>query len=996
MMAKDYLGPLLAFALSFSGRGAVALSADDQHFFEDQVRPILEQSCFECHSHQSGKMKNGLTLDSRDGWVNGGDAGPALIPGDPDKSLLIKAIRRTDPNLEMPPKKKLSDGEIAILEQWVKRGAPDPRITATANAGMESKKDWWSLKPLKRPSVPKGANNPIDAFIAAKLRERGITPAPEADRRTLIRRLYFDLIGLLPSPEEVERFERDRRPKAYEQLVDSLLASPRYGERWARHWLDTIHYADTHGFEHDLIRTNAWRYRDYVIDSLNQDTPWPRLIREQLAADVFYPEEPRLTVALGFIAAGPFDHSTAQTAPKTFDYLDRDDIVTQTMSTFASVTVNCARCHDHKFDPITQEDYYGLQAVFAGVGKGDVMFDQEPARGKERRDWEQLLQAAEKADPAILENTTNQTRVAQWEAEHRSEAHWKVLRPDSMQADKGTTLKLWEDGVIFASGALPEKDTYSIIANPPKEPITAVRLELFPDPSLPKNGPGRQDNGNMHLSEFVIQVVQSNTNTQSKKVSLRRASADFNQSGWAIDQAIDDKEETAWGIHPQEGEAHTAVFELENALVLTNEEQLSIQLKQLHGEHHLIGKLRLSVTSDTPETAVVLPGIVAKGLELPRENRTELQQREIAFYALKIIAKKHLESMPPPKVVFAAAPNFTPVISGNFYSAWQKPKVIYVLRRGDLEKPGAAASPGALAAISELAGRFELKHPDDEGARRAALADWLANPKNPLTWRSIVNRIWHYHFDRGIADSPNDLGHMGAPPSHPELLDWLACEFRDNGGSLKALHRLIVTSATYRRSSQYNQSSIAKDPDDRLLWRRQSRRLDAEAYRDEVLAISGHLDLTMGGPGVKQFQMGKPIQLTPTVDYGPFDWGSPGAGRRSIYRFLFRGLQDPFMDALDFPDGAQLAPTRPFSASALQALALLNDDFVLYHSDRLAERLAKESTSTRKQIQTAFLLIFQRKPTKEETTDFAAYAESDGLPAMCRMLLNSNEFLFVN
>jgi len=497
----------------------------------------------------------------------------------------------------------------------------------------------------------------------------------------------------------------------------------------------------------------------------------------------------------------------------------------------------------------------------------------------------------------------------------------------------------------------------------------------------------------MHLSEFVIQLVEA---TNAQKIPIRRATADFDQSGWTINHAIDGDEKTAWGIDPKEGQSHLAIFELQNRLAITNGAQLVFQLKQLHGRNHLIGKLRLSITGEDPAHIAALPATVSEILSTPREKRTTAQQLELAQYALKSIAEERLAALPGPLVTFAAAPVFKLVADGNFYQPWREPKNIFVYKRGDIEKPGALAKPGALSAVSALEGRFTLENTSAEGARRAALANWLADPKNPLTWRSIVNRIWHYHFGRGIVDSPNDLGHMGSLPSHLELLDWLACEFRDSGGSLKTLHRLIVTSAAYKRSNKFNAMAFAVDPDDRLLWRRQSRRLDAEAFRDEVLALSGRLDLRMGGQAAQLFKLSKPIQSTPTVSYQNFDWASPGANRRSIYRFVYRGLQDPFMDALDFPDAAQLAPTRPFSASPIQALALLNDDFVLFHCERFAERLERESASPKRRVREAFRLVFQREPTKKETVDFGNYAKQHGLSAMCRVLLNSNEFLFVD
>ncbi|MFO1497325.1 MAG: PSD1 and planctomycete cytochrome C domain-containing protein [Verrucomicrobiota bacterium] len=971
-----------------------AEAAADMVFFDQKIRPILEQRCFECHSHQAGKMKNGLTLDSREGWFKGGDSGPALMPGDPDNSLLIRAVRYTDRDLHMPPKERLSEDEIASLVEWVRRGAPDPRVQAAPVAAPTAPQEWWSLRRLSRPAVP-GTGHPIDAFIEAKLAAAAIQPAPLADRRTLIRRLTLDLHGLLPSPEEVTSFLQDPDPQAYVKLVDRLLASPAYGERWARHWLDTIHFADTHGFEHDLMRTNAWPYRDYVIESLNRETPWSRFVREQLAADVFFPDEPALTVALGFIAAGPWDQSTAQTAPRNFEYLDRDDIVTQTMATLASSTVNCARCHDHKFDPITQEDYYALQAVFAGIGRGDVAYDSDPRLDRERRRWKRLLAAVENQEPEVLLAPENESEVRAWEALRAQEARWEVLRPVTYTTSSAAELRLLEDSSLLAEGPRPETDTYSITANSSLSQITAVRLEVLSDPALPKNGPGRQDNGNFHLSEFSVQVFTPG-GARGVKASVRAATSDFDQSGWTIRHSIDGNDKTAWGVDPQEGHSHRAVFELGQALAVTPQAPLVFQLKQVHGQGHVIGKCRLSVTADHPQRAAIPPAGVTEALRVPATARSETQRLAMATFVLRRVAEDRLAALPRPSLVFAAGADFSAVAEGGFYRPWRRPKEVHVLKRGDVDKPGAAAAPGALSAVSALPSRFEAASERGEAARRQALAQWLTDAENPLTWRSIVNRVWHHHFGRGLSDTLNDFGRMGSIPSHPELLDWLAVEFRDSGGSLKRLHRLIVTSAAYQRSGRFDPAAAAKDPENAWLWRRQSRRLDAESYRDSVLAMAGRLDSTMGGPGVQQFKLGKPIQLTPTVDYTPFSWDSPGAGRRSIYRFVYRGLPDPFMDALDFPDAGQLAPTRSFSASALQALVLLNNDFVLHHSQRWAERLQRQCPSCEDQVRAAFQLAYQREPTSAERADAAACAARDGLPALCRILLNSNEYLFVD
>jgi hypothetical protein len=969
---------------------APAAADDGAKFFEEKVHPILKRNCYGCHSHAAKKMKGGLALDSRSGWEAGGDSGPAVVPGKPDESLLVKAVRYGDDRLQMPPKGKLAADEVEALVEWVKRGAADPRTVAPNPTGGT----WWSLRPLTRPAVPPGrdSDNPIDAFVRAKLAEKGLAMAPEADRRTLIRRLTFDLHGLPPTPEEVAAFEADRSPDAYEKLVDKLLASPRYGERWARHWLDVIHFAETHGTEHDLIRPNAWRYRDYVIDRLNADVPYGRFVREQLAADVFYPDEPRLTAALGFLAAGPWDKSTADTAPKTFDYLDRDDMVTQVMATFASTTVHCARCHDHKFDPIPQEDYYALQAVFAGVGRGDVPYDEDPATHRRRRKWERYAAAAETGDRAMLLSAEAQTIADEWAKGAGTSAAWEPLDSETFLSANGATLRRQPDGSFLAAGAAPATDTYTLTASPGVREVTAVRLEVLPDKSLPAGGPGRAENGNLHLSEFEVRLFVPGA-SEGKKLRVKRATSDFDQTGWTVAHAIDGKDETAWGVHPKEGEPHEAVFELAKTLTVPEGGKLAVVLRQVHGRGHTIGRFRLSITGDPPARAMVIPAMVREALAVEAEERTESQQLALAAHAVRQRAELELAKLPAPVKVYAASARFIPF---DQFKPWPTPKPVHVLKRGDINRPGVLAYPGALTAVAELPGRFALPDPNDEAARRAALADWLADPKNPLTWRSIANRVWQHHFGRGIVDTPNDLGHMGGAPSHPELLDWLACELRDNGQSLKKLHRLIVTSAAYSQSVRQDDRSANLDADNRLLWRQNSQRLDAESVRDAVLSVSGRLDLKMGGPSVQQFKLGKGNFTTPNVDYAAFDWDSPGANRRSVYRFVFRTLPDPFLDALDFPDASQLSPTRPFSASALQALALYNNEFVLRNAEHFAARLGKLADDTPGQVRHAFRLALLREPTADELQRFAAYARKHGTAAMCRVLLNSNEFLFVD
>ena len=656
-------------------------------------------------------------------------------------------------------------------------------LLATLSAARADEPDvWWSLRPLTRPVVPPGrpawARNVIDDFVFARLRAAGLEPSPEADRRTLIRRVTFDLTGLPPAPEETDAFLADGRPDAYERLVDRLLASPHHGERWARHWMDVAHYAETHGHDQDRPRPNAWPYRDYLIRSFNSDKPYARFVAEQLAGDVLFPGDADAVIALGFLATGPWDESSLRDIREdALDrevgrYLDRDDVVTTVMSTFASTTVHCARCHDHKFDPISQEDYYALQAVFAGVDKAD--------RSYEDRDTAARRKAVERERAALM-------------------------------ALRGTVA--------------------------PTRPAAAVVVGL---------------------------------------------------AAWQAERAA---------------------------------------------------------------------------------------------------------ALPPERLVYAAASDFRP--DGSFRPAG-KPRAVRVLKRGDITKPGAEAAPGALSGVAALSARFALKSPADEGARRAALARWVTDPQNPLTWRSAVNRVWHYHFGRGLADTPNDLGRMGARPTHPELLDRLAADFRDGPRSLKALHRLIVTSAAYRQASRHDARAAAVDADNKYLWRMNRTRLDAEQLRDAVLLAAGRLDRTMGGPSVKQFHMSPGIHVTPNVDYLTFDVDRPENRRRGVYRFVFRTLPDPFLGALDCPDGAQLAPSRTTSVTALQALALWNNKFMVRMSEHLAARAAKEAPDLAGQVRAAYRFTLGRPLGEKELRAVADYADKHGLANACRVLLNSNEFVFVD
>ena len=929
---------------------------------------------------------------------------------------------------------------------WAADQSATSQETAASAKNPEPLADekWWSLRPLVRPSVPEIGQailpmtpvNPIDNFVSQKLAQQNLIPSPPADRRTLIRRVSFDLLGLPPTPEEVDEFVADPQEDAYERLVDRLLASPHFGERWARHWMDVVHYAESHGHDQDRPRPTAWPYRDYLIRAFNDDKPYSQFVAEQVAGDALFPDDPQGIVATGFLATGPFDESSLQSIQDDTDdrriaqYLDRDDMVTTVMSTFVSTTVHCARCHDHLFDPITQADYYALQAVFAGVDKGERTYDADPEVGRRRLSLRgelvRLRGLKGQTDPSLLTPAAQELATV-WEAKQAARPSvWQTLEPVEVKSADGSTLMKQPDGSVLASEKRPEKDTYTLTYHTPLRGLTALRLEVLADDSLSKRGPGRQDNGNLHLSEFKVFATPDGQTlaADAKPLTLKNPRADFNQDGWTIAHTIDGNPGTAWGIYPRVGEDHRAVYEFAQPVSFDGGTVLTVALEQLHGGGHLIGRPRISVTTATESLALdgdLIPAEIIAILKKLAAERSDLERAELARYVRQSQVERDLVALPAPQMIFTASGEMK---SDTLTSPTKRPvRMVHLLTRGDIKQAKEVAQAGSLACVDGLAARFEMANASDEAARRAALAGWLTDRRNMLTWRSIANRIWHHHFGRGLCDTPNDLGQMGSKPTHPELLDWLAMDlvgqaFQPDpsrqttddlaiGGervrlesltytSLKRLHRLIVTSATYRQSSQTNEHNAAIDGDNRFLWRMNRTRLDAESVRDALIVATGKLDRRMGGESVKQFIQTPGIHVTPNVDYANFDPDSPETGRRSVYRFIFRTLPDPLMETLDFADSSQLTAVRNSSVTALQALSMLNNPFVVRQSEHLAARATQASGDLEHQISAAVRLVLQREPNDRERTVLTNYAREHGLPNACRVLLNSNEFLFVD
>lgn len=998
---KPYV--LVPGLILLAARTLTAAEADVD--FVRDIQPIFRRACLRCHGPD--KQKADYRLDVRESALRGGESSaPNIIPGKSSDSPLMRYISGTG-ELVMPPEgERLTEAERATLSRWIDTGATWPDAVAGT---VSNKADWWSFHPLRsREELTRGLEQPasIDEFLQIRQKAEGLSPAQPADRATLIRRVSFDLIGLPPTPEEIQAFVTDPDPHAFESLVNRLLDSPRYGERWARHWLDAAHFAETHGHDQDRIREHAWPYRDYLIAAFNKDVSYSRFIEQQVAGDVLFPDAPEATAALGFLAAGPWDESSLKDIrEETLDrqvarYLDRDDMVTTVMNNFTSTTVQCARCHDHKFDPIAQTDYYALQAVFAGVERANRRYDADPETGRRRTTLLARRKQLQKMTPELAMELTAPAvaaEVAAWEQRLGSAGTpWKPLDPEAYRSDEGATLTKLSDGSILSGGMRPEKDTVTITAQMPLTRLTAVKLEVLSDDTLPHRGPGRQDNGNLHLSEIEVSI------NDGPPLPLTRPQADFDQQGWGIARAIDQSIPTAWGIYPQVGQSHSAAFELGQSQATPPGTRITVVLKQLHGQGHLIGRARLMVSdAEPPVRFAVFPEQISQILATSPAHRTVDQRAELARFQQAEQVDNSLSTLPEQTRVYAAAADFEP--EGGLKPP-PGPRPIHVLHRGDIRQPRAEATAGSLRVVQALSHQFLIPPQSPESARRAALAHWLTDRANPLTWRSIVNRVWHHHFGRGLVATLNDFGHMGETPSHPELLDWLAVEFRDGPQSLKQLHRMILLSHAYQQSVHASEPEhqAAVDPENRLLSRMNRTRLDAECIRDAVLQVSGRLDLRMGGPSDRQFDLQPGIHVTPRVDYSKFNLDSDLGRRRSIYRFLFRTLPDPFMETLDCPSGDQITPARTNSVTVQQALALWNDAFMARHCEFVAARILQErpvdasSVSLRPQVDRASALILGRNATEPELAAWSAYAGQHGLPNLVRILLNSNEFLFLN
>ncbi|MCC9599164.1 PSD1 and planctomycete cytochrome C domain-containing protein [Stieleria sp. JC731] len=978
------------------------IAADD--FFVDKVAPLLQRRCLDCHNDGLSKgdfsLSNALHLEDS-GFVD---------PGNPQDSYLIELVTPVDGKAEMPQDAApLNDDEIAILREWISQGATwTPSITLQPFEVTD--RDWWSLKPIQNTDAPDGNGdfdhasvNPVDAFIDRALRIKGLQPVERASPAVLIRRLTYDLTGLAPTPDEVESFIQDwsvSSRSAWETLVDRLLSSERFGEKFAQHWLDVARYAETHGFDKDKPRQNAWPYRDYVIRAFNNDKPYDRFVQEQVAGDVLFKNDPEGVLGLGFLAAGPWDFiSHWEVGESKLDgriakHLDRDEMIAAVFNVFQSTTVQCAQCHHHKFDPIRMEDYYRLHAVFAAVDRADRVYaglsneqqqqkdrliaqidELEHERDSLRREQnEAIARQTQSIDEQISEL---KLRFGSSEPQHPHFGYHSQIESES-EVEKWVQIDFDKPFAIDEIQIFPAFDQYADIGAGFGFPVR-YRVEASVDgsfdnrPALLLDASDRdQDNpGCTTLSiEADLKAIRSIRITATK---LRERRDDFIF-------ALAEIKVLAGGNNVAKGAQVTA--------------KDSIEAPVRWSKSNLVDGIYYKELTDESAEAQ-LQQLRIKREQLVRKFRSKESLETIAGLNQSIEKRKvQLNHIPEGQFVYAASTVFPG--GGQFKATNGKPRPIHLLRRGDLKSPAEAMTPGVPSMWGGERLPFFENGAWDEGEARLRLARYLTQDDNPLVWRSIVNRIWGWTFGAPIVGTSNDFGRSGQQPTHPELLDYLAAKMRDDPNhSIKSIVRLLVSSDAYQRSSRIDPAMQGIDAENAYYWRFNRRRLTAEEFRDSLYQIAGILDLKMGGPSFRDFVVEKP-EHSPHYEYELHDLDDPTSHRRSVYRFIVRSQPQPMLTTLDCADPSISIPRRDESTTALQALTYWNDRLVEFIAEQFGEQLRKRSPTNEQRVRDACRCALGREPSDFELTELQSHLRRHGEASLARVIFNLNAFLYLD
>ncbi|MBL9123740.1 MAG: DUF1549 domain-containing protein, partial [Planctomycetaceae bacterium] len=934
--------------LALVGAGAVAAAEPPARVdFARDIAPLLEQRCIRCH--QASDPRGEISLATADALREAG----YLVAGQPGQSTLLEVVSPTaDGKPRMPQEgEPLSAEQVALLSRWIEQGAEWPKEIVLAERA-KGDLSWWSLQPLRRDEPPDAAEllplwreNPIDRFIGTRLRAEGLSPNPPADRTTLIRRVTYDLTGLPPTPEDVAAFVADSAPDAYERLVERLLAAPHYGEHWGRHWLDVVRFGESNGYEQNFLIETIWPFRDYVIESFNQDKPFDRLILEHLAGDSLAPGDPQVEVGLTFLVCGPYDSVGNQDAVQAAQIRANtvDEMIRTTAESFLGLTVGCARCHNHKFDPILQRDYYRMYATFAGVFHDDRVV----ATDEHRRQREEQLQPLVHQRGELEQQRNALVEAAIARAGEQLTATW--IRPPA--ARTGTEERLASVEARFVRLVVTRSDT-----NPASPfPYKIDEFEIWTAGGEPRN------------------VAAASAGAKAAGTSPRPG--DFSEA-YSADLVIDGEFGQRWTAASPELTIELARPEIIDRVFFSSDRRGTLGQ---HGTVAFVADYRIETSLDGVAWHTVADSRDRQPVSdahrrqrLLDANATPAEKEQLAQLGRQI---GELDGQ------IAAVPAPPSLRVGRLE---QPAPEQFLFERGDPQRRGERVVPASLETLAHATPGYELAADAPEAQRRLALAQWIVAAGNPLPPRVLANRIWHYHFGMGIVNTPSDLGYMGGRPSYPELLDWLASRLQSEGWRLKPLHKLIVTSQAYQQSGDYRPAAAQVDADSRLLWRFPPRRLAGEEIRDAMLAAAGQLDSRRGGPGFRLYHYLRDNVST----YVPLDNVGPETYRRAVYHQNARAARIDLVTDFDAPDCAFPAPRRVGTTTPLQALTLMNHSFTVDMAARLAERVARDAPGEDRaaQIRRAFELTLSRPPSPAETAAATELIESFGMRAFCRAL----------
>ena len=1000
--------------------------AEGLRLFREQIRPLLAHRCLNCHGGE--KQEADFSLNSHDELLKGGASGKAIVAGKSRDSRLIQRITHAvKPGMPLNSE-KLAESEIQQLARWIDLGAPyeapltdqtAPAEDPTTRKITPEAREFWSFQPLSQPQPPEvrdGAwcRNPIDRFVLARLEAAGLTPSPRAPAAVLLRRAQFSLTGLPPTAEQVALAEGEFSNPQLAAAIDELLASPHYGERWARHWLDIARFGESHGFEHDYDRPTAFTYRDFVIEAFNRDLPFDTFVKWQIAGDELAPHDNLAQMATGYLAAGVHSTQITKNEVEKHRYDELDDIVNTVGLSMLGLSVGCARCHDHKFDAIPQRDYYRMVAAFTTTVRSevDLEIDREAtvaARAAHAAEHQPLVEALRKYEGEMLPS-----RLAAWEQTNPlrpGEFPWLLMEPVELKSEGGATLTPQPDAAVLATGINPQFDRYTLVLQTPLTDLRHLRIEALAQASLVRGGPGRADNGNFDLTDVQVSIAPLDDPTKSQVVRLLDPRATFEQAGLPIAAAIDGDERSGWAIDPQFGKDHAAAFRFAEPIGFPQGSRLTIQLRFRGNDRHNFGRTRLALSTVTEPPELTAEGLSAKILTARAlaagERSAEQQQQLLAWYGsrhdedwrkLKQAVLDHASREPQPRFQKSLiSTEGLPALrlhtqGGDFLEQ------THFLKRGDPNLKLAVVTTGFLQVLTPPdEGLDRWLRPAPEGARtshrRAALAAWLTDTEQGaggLLARVIVNRLWQHHFGRGLVATPNDFGVRGTPPTHPELLDWLAGQLIAHNWQLKPIQRLILDSATWQQSARFDAAKGAQDRENQLLWRRVPQRLEAEVIRDSLLSVSGLLDPRLLGPG--------------TLD--------EGSRRRSIYFTVKRSRLIPALQAFDAPDALSSVGERPSTTVAPQALLLMNNPQSRAAALAMAERLlATHPAAEEGQLRGAWRGAVGRSPTATELAEGLEFVRSQAesyaspvtpeshrqaLADYCQALFCLNEFIYID